>query len=196
MSTTATRYVDANEMFDRVNVSSDRDRVLVVNAIVAAEQAIDVYCGRTFTFLDDVAPRYFRARSARFCRIDDAADIATVEVGHSTQAGTFATFGGEYVEWQTNGGSTYMLEADSGVFPSPRGWVRVTPTTTWGWAAPPEVVREATRIQAHKWLRRKDSPDGSVMGLEGAGIVKMSRGLDDDVRTLLVGFRSTERMAP
>ncbi len=188
---TEPRYVSVPEMFERVNVADDRDRDLMRGALLAAEIEVDTYCGRTFHNQDNKDPRFFRARSPRFVRIDDAVDIATVQIGHGTRAGSFSTFAGEYVPWDSNGGSIDMLEADSSAWPHPAGWVKVTPTTSWGWTAPPGNVVEAVKIQALKLYRRKDAPEG-VLGFEGAGVVKISRGLDSDSITLLRGWRRRE----
>lgn len=188
---TEPRYVDVSEMFDRVNVADNRDADLMKGALVAAEIEVDTYCGRSFDRQGNKDARYFRARSPRFVRIDDTIDIATVEVGYNTRAGSFTTFAGEYVNWDCNGGSIDMLEADSSSWPHPKGWVKVTPTTSWGWTAVPGNVAEAVKIQALKLYRRKDAPEG-VLGFEGAGVVKISRGLDSDSLTLLRGWRRRE----
>lgn len=194
---TEPRYTTLASMWERINVDTGRDAASMTSALLASEIAIDTYCGRSFEVFQtaDTDARYFRARTGRFCRIDDAVDISTVEVGTGTQAGTFSTFGGEYVEWLCNGGAVDMLEADSSSWPCPSGWVKVTPATSWGWSQVPGNVAEAARIQALKIYKRRDAPEG-VLGFEGAGVTKIGRGLDPDVRSLLAGWVRREKANP
>lgn len=59
-------------------------------------------------------------------------------------------------------------------------------TAKWGWPAIPEDIAEATKIQAARLYKRKDSPEG-VMGNAEWGTVRLSR-TDPDVQALLRDF--------
>jgi hypothetical protein len=66
----------------------------------------------------------------------------------------------------------------------PRGiGQRVRVTARWGWPAIPDVVEQATLLQAGRLYKRKDSPQGVLANAEWGSIRVAS--IDPDVARLL-----------
>ena len=63
---------------------------------------------------------------------------------------------------------------------------RVRVTAKWGWPAVPDDIVQATLIQAARYYKRKDSPEG-VMGSAEWGTVRVAK-TDPDVQALVQPF--------
>lgn len=164
---------------------------LLQQKIVSASRSIEDHCGRRQFYLDattsariiNPAGRTVRTRDGYRLLIDDIGLAAgvTVEVGSTTAGWTAVT-------------STVELEPTDA---AAKGWPfeslaratdwlgapRVKVTARWGWPAVPQVIQEATLIQALRLYKRKDSPEG-VLGSSEWGAVRVSR-LDPDVAALI-----------
>lgn len=170
-----------------ISALADRDPALL-QALLGASRGIDAYCGRRF--YRDVEPvartlnprrRVVRADDGDLLLLDDIAttDDLVVETGSATAGwaalATYETYPDTalYDGWPVTG-----LLATRGTW-SPR--VRIT--ATWGWPAIPDIVVQATLMQAARLYKRKDSPDG-VSGSAEWGVVRVPN-MDPDVRALL-----------
>lgn len=170
---------------------SDRDSALL-QALRGASRGIDAYCGRRF--YRDVTPvaRTINPRR-RVVRTDDGDlllldDIATttalvVETGSATAGWTAVTAYETYPDT-----ALYDGWPITGLLALPGTWNRiqygrVRITATWGWPSIPDIVVQATLMQAARLYKRKDSPDG-VAGSAEWGVVRVPN-MDPDVRALL-----------
>lgn len=181
----------------RHNVSNGTNDDEIERCVAAAEQLVDDYCHRTFVQTGDATPRYYRARSRHFCIIEDCPAVELVEIGCDGQTGAFTTLTDVVPRHGTdNTNIIEALEADMDPFPTGRGsWVRVTPTSHWGWDETPDAVVEAVILHAAKLVKRRDSPEGTL-GFEGAGVINVKAGLDPDAMALVRNFRRVASMMP
>lgn len=165
-------------------------------ALAAAEQMIDGYCGRSFaTAGTATSTRVYRADSPYHISIDDATTITAVQ-GDPAEDGTWQDTW-TTADWQAEplngrkGALTVpydrLVAIGDYLFPvSRQACVRVT--ATWGWAAVPDVVEQAT-IQTTMRLWKKLSAPLGVTGGPDTGLLYVSRQIDGDVAQLLRPYR-------
>lgn len=180
--------------------ASDTTRDALLNKnLAAASRGIDAKCGfpaRRF-YLDLTATaRVFTPRGravptadGELFEVDDigSATGLIVEVGSGV---TFTTVDSADYETQpdnaiVNGKAVEGLLKSAGLWGLASG-NRVRVTAKWGWPAIPDEVVEATRIQAARLFKRKDSPQG-VFGSPEWGPVRVAK-LDPDVVDLISDF--------
>jgi hypothetical protein len=171
-----------------------RDRLLLM-ALNAASRAIDDHTGRRFYADTTDTARTFplRHRIARdddgeLLLVDDIASLAglAVETG-SAGSNTWTALDADVYETDplnamTSGQPiTGLRTFGNGWSAVPRGRVRVT--ARWGWPVVPDVVAQATLLQASRLFKRLSSPEG-VAGSAEWGTVRISR-IDPDVQALV-----------
>lgn len=179
---------------------SDTTRDDLLNAnLSAASRGIDAKCGfpRRRFYLDEAATaRTFTPRGrtvptadGELFEVDDigATSGLIVEVGSGA---SFTTVDSTDYETQpdnaiVNGRAIESLLKSAGLWGLSAG-TRLRVTAKWGWPAIPAEVVEATRIQAARLFKRKDSPEG-VMGSAEWGVVRVAK-LDPDVVDLISDF--------
>lgn len=198
-------YVQTSELYDHLGLTEGKHEGIIERALSAAHEDIDTYCGRRFIKDETLTARTFKALSPGLCRIRDAIDIGLIETSTSGRAGTFVTFlADDVIEHKALGDLTFldspveMIGSDCAAFPrGARCWIRVTPTTGWGWEKVPHAVKKATILQAAKLFIRKDSPGGSLAGFQAAGFALKGAdlGLDKDAEHALAGgYVRSEKM--
>jgi len=170
---------------------ADRE-VLLNQALLGASRGIDAFCGRRFYKDVTAVARTFNPRGRIIRReVEDLLlldDIATttgliVEVGSATTSWTAITAyetapdTALYDGWPVTG-----LLARTNVW-TPSAYTRVRVTAKWGWPAIPDIVTQATLIQAARLYKRKDSPEG-VSGSADWGLIRVPN-MDPDVKQLI-----------
>lgn len=176
-------YVTKDEMRAHLNMQPSyvEDDAQVEEAIAAAESMVNDHTGRKFTAQASSA-RIFPIGIPYVVDIDDVQDPdEAITVEYST----------DYSSWATLSSSSYVLEAPDPDWPATRlvftswpgrGWLRVT--ATWGWAAVPESVQQASKLIAAMLLSRRNSPNG-IEAYGDFGIVRASRYVDGHAELLL-----------
>ena len=168
-------------------------------AINAASRMIDRHCGQVFYSTSSATVRVYSGDYTRTLNVHPfhATSPLTVKVD-ADDDGTFEqtwTITTDFVAHPQNGidasGNTVpydSLVTLSKLWPHPARHInRVQITTSWGWAATPAEVTEATLLQAAHLYRRKDTPDG-MAGNPEFGLLRVSSRLDPDVRMLLAPY--------
>lgn len=186
----ANEYTDLATVKLALGVTDTARDTLISRAITAASRAIDKRTGRRFWL--DAAPsaRVLHPHGRTVCDergelllVDDIGTTAglVVEVGGGT-SWTVVTGSESYPDtalidgWPVTG-----LLLTYGTWGTARSRVRVT--SRWGWPAIPDDIEQAARLQAGRFYRRKDSPEG-VAGSAEWGLVRVPR-LDPDVAALV-----------
>jgi len=163
------------------------DDAPLTNALAAASQSIEGYCGRQF---NDAG-----AATARVYYPDDLATIYTEDF--STSAGLIVAFdfsnSGTYSS--VIAASNYQLEPLNNIFDGTPNWpfyrihiiqtwtpiwwtsigyprTSIQITAQWGWATVPPAVVEATLMLGEEIFKMKDSPFG-VAGFSQYGAVRV-----------------------
>lgn len=174
----------------------------LTNALNAAVDLVDGYCGRTFTAAGTaVTDRVYTAQSCGYVAIDDATSIDEVATSTSLD-GTYDDVWGP-TDWQgepLNG----LVAGREWPFTTVRavGGKRFTVTpvasvkvsATFGWSSVPESVRQATLIQAARLFKRS----GATLGITGnaeTGLMRVTGSIDTDAARLLLPYRKSAGIA-
>lgn len=163
---------------------------LLTKALTAASRSIDKATGRRFWL--DPAPvvRTYRPGGRIVCEddgevllVDDIGSIAglVVETGSGSSWAALTGYESTPDNALTDGRPITGLLRVNGVWGYATSRVRVT--ARFGWPTVPDEIVEATKIQASRLFKRKDSPEG-VTGSAEWGVVRLSR-RDPDVWNLI-----------
>ncbi len=180
----------------------------LATCITSASRAIDKYCQRKFWLDSVVVARTFVPDTLLDLDLGPGNDIGSTTglIVKTDPSGT----GNFTITWAS---TDYQLLPQNAPSASPEAkpwtalravgtktfpwlintWLthldRIQITALWGWpvAVPSDVV-QATYIKAARLFHRKDSPQG-IAGFNDFGPVRLSRGEDGDVMSLLDGYR-------
>lgn len=173
----APTYITLAELKAYMQITEATRDTALTDALTAASRWIDTATGRRFYLDASVSSISHRTHARTFTAGTEFAlivpDIATslgMVIGHT-------------------GVSTDASEGD-GVRPITRLYAdtpwperAVTITAKFGWPAVPDEIKQATKILATRFFKRKDSPEG-VAGAADWGAIRLSR-RDPDVQALI-----------
>jgi hypothetical protein len=182
-----------------LGITDTVDDALLTTAITTASRFIDQHCERSFAPASGTATRDY-APTGRYdlLYIDDATSIVSVRIDDDLDYsfGTTLTnvdYQLEPLNGRAGGIDTpyYALRPfEDGYWPlsirGNRATVRVE--ATFGWAAVPDVIEQATVLQASRIFKRLDSPLG-VAGFGDMGVMRVSSRVDPDVAQLISAYR-------
>jgi hypothetical protein len=184
---TVTDYITSANFKTRFGISVSTDDTRIAAHITAASLEVDSHCGRQFGPGTPATVRYFSPESWGRVRIDDAATITAVAVdttGDGTY-GTTLTVTTDYLteplnavgpNGQTGWPATALVAVgNTYTFPTCHTRPAVKVTGTFGWAAVPTDVVEATYLLAHRLYYERDVPSGNLPGSTEFGGVPMRR---------------------
>jgi hypothetical protein len=151
---------------------------LYEGVLESASRAVDDFCARVFWEGAPGEIRYFSPLDRGICYLDDAVAVtavATDETLDRTYSNAWATTDWELQPFNAAARSRpylWMVPTPNGanMFPPYRGAVKVT--GTFGWAAVPAGVMEATLILAMRLARRGSAIWGTTENVMG-GITKI-----------------------
>lgn len=195
-------YITRDELKKRTNHQSAlRDEQLDV-IIDAASDAVTDHCGRSFDVAAGSSTRVFRPDTPGVLWFDDATAVTLVET-RPEGASSWVTLAASHYELRPLNGRVagrawpYYGLRTVATYRLPMGaaaTVRIT--GTWGWAATPDAVREATLLVGAQLVARMQSPAG-VLGFDGVdGVaVRVGMKLDPTAVSLLEPYRRSELWA-
>lgn len=164
---------------------------LLQQALLGASRGIDAYCGRRFYLDTQASARTFNPRG-RVRRVADGDLLLVADIGDT--AGLIVETGSATSSWSAV--SAYETSPDDALYDGRpvtgilAGFGMWTPrariTAPWGWPSVPDIVVQATLIQAARLYRRKDSPEG-VAGSAEWGLVRVPN-IDPDVKALIASL--------
>jgi hypothetical protein len=191
-------YVELEDLKKTISLDGLQNYDLDVGDVLdAASRKVDEFCGRRFYLdVDANQVRYYSPDDPYTLRIDDISVITTLksdDAGDGTFENTW-TLNTDYVREPLNAASDLEPWSKLCVHPSgahffPTGFPRsVELTGQFGWPAVPSPVRTATKMVAHRFLKRlREAPHGVVgFGMDGAVVRMMS--IDPDVEDLLTPY--------
>jgi hypothetical protein len=200
----APSYITSAQLHDdlRIAIGDTVDDAMLGYAITAASRAIDQHCGRQFGQLAAPAARYYEPRWDRrqtrwVIPIDDLMTTTGLAVAADiNDDGTYSTtlvLNTDFQPFPWNAAAdnvpwTALAGSKSLVFNPPSSVlfdriVRVT--AQWGWSAVPDVVVQATLIQAARFFKRRDAPFGVAGSPDMGSELRLLAKLDPDVQLLL-----------
>jgi len=192
-----TNYATLAQVKGALRITDTIDDALLNTAISAASRWLDSYCDRSFSKATAVRDYVPTGRMDALV-VDDVHVITAVKIDEDLDR-TFGTtlraidFQLEPVNQRAAGqeGWPYVRirPQEEGYWPTaPERRATVRVEGTFGWAAVPDAIREATILQASRLYTRLSSPVGVVsFGVMGA--IRVSRFNDPVVEMLLAPFR-------
>lgn len=194
-------YATLTEIKNSLRITDTLDDTQLEMAVESASRLIDGYAQRSF-YNGGTATRVFASNNTYQVYVDDLQSAGTVAFS-SLDNGTYdiSLSSTDYQLYPLNGvvggltGWPYTelvlagnyLTTNYG-FVTGSGRANVQITGVWGWAAVPIAIKQATIIQAARIYKRADSPLG-VAGFGDLGVMRVSSGLDPDVRQLVDPYR-------
>ena len=193
-------YITEQELLDYIKSGANLGNSVTQGAITAASRAVEAHCGRIFYQRAATTLYYSPATQDGPIYIDDLATTASLAVRTDDGTGTYGTlltinthfileprnqqFGGQ-------AGWPYMSIRGLAALTFPLRYYAWQPDTvkvtgTFGWAAVPEDVKQATKIIAAQYVKLADAP----LGVAGWGAYGDIRVRDiPQASTLLAPYR-------
>lgn len=151
------------------------DDVVMQAALDSAEELINDFCQRSFTVAGAASARSYSPSNVRsdFLRIHDCTTVTSVtEWGTTLAAAVYQTEPIISVDWSGRNGPIEQLRRYATYWAWDYGFPRIVVTATWGWAATPNAVKEATRIIAKDILQQRNNNSG-VAGFGEYGAIRV-----------------------
>lgn len=191
-------YISVTELRDYLRIGDTDDDAELAEDITAAARAVDRACGRQFGRVAAAEERLYTAVWDRHRRrgcgawvipIDDLMTTTDLVVEVGGTALTAYTL--EPVNAAAKARPWEALVVDTGSAVVPTGAEHeIALTALWGWSAVPSAVKLATKIQAHRFNVRRDSPYGIAGSPDQGSELRLLDRVDPDVR---VGLRDYVR---
>lgn len=182
-----TDYITSAEFETRFGITTVADGGRIEAHINAASRQVDSICGRHFG-PGSAGTRYYEPDSWGLVRVDDCYTITEIAIDNADDGtyGITLTEGTDYTLLPHNGvgpnGQTgwpaTQIEATGRTYWFPKSNYRprsVKVSATFGWAAVPDDVKEATFLLAHRLYYEVDVPSGNAPGSFEFGGVPLRR---------------------
>lgn len=189
----ANEYAALSLLKNSLGISDYLRDDLLNQALASASRSIDRTCGQRF-YLDTSTSQRTYNPARRVCA-DESGELLLIDpigslTGLVVETGSGSSWAAitDYETYPDNAIAdgvpvTGLLRASSLWSWNYGSTTRVRVTALWGWPAVPEAIETATLIQASRFFKRKDSPEG-VLGSADWGAVRLSR-RDPDVWNLI-----------
>jgi len=171
-------YLLIDEFSDYIrDAVSAADDTVIQSALDSAEDMINDFCQRSFVVATTASTRSFSPVNewCEVLRIPDCTTVTAVTEWGATLGAT--TYQAEPPSTSLTGRTRPIeqLRRYGTYWAHDLGFARVTVTATWGWAAVPPAVKEATKIIAKDVLQQRNNNSGIAgFGEYGAIRVRMN----------------------
>lgn len=192
-------YVTPAELRDHLGVNQQVSDTRLSEAAEAASRAIDLACNRQFGVVAVAEERFYTARFDFDRRrwvvpIDDLMSttdfVAEVQDADGIPVGVIDDYVLEPRNANLDGRPWIALMVRSGSTQSPTGATdEVAITALWGWSAVPTAVKAAAKLQASRFLARKDSPYGVAGSPDLGNELRLLARLDVDVAEMVKPYQ-------
>lgn len=185
-------YITDDELADWLRIGDSLDDAEIALAITAASRAVDNLCNRQFGKADAAEERVYPATP----RADRGVWVAVIDDVMTTTDLTVDLDGDvitDYILEPRNAAALgvpwtrLVIGRDSAVQPTSTDYEITVSANPWGWSAIPDPVQLATRLQASRFLIRRDSPYGVAGSPDQGNEMRLLARLDPDVAMMLPG---------
>ena len=198
-------YISAADLKSYIGLTGSGQDTNISNAITAASRQIDRICNRRFWQDSSVQVKTFTPISNIFLEVPDISTTTGLIVKlDTTDDGSYdktLTINTDFIVMPTNpillGTGTgehkpyteiRILNTRSSERFDPSIINNVQITAKYGFAIVPEAIEQATRIQALRLFKRKDTPY-NVFGNDETGTIELFNKFDPDAMALLKDYR-------
>jgi hypothetical protein len=195
-------YASTSELASLVRIEDTLDDAQLALALSTASRAVDHATGRQFGLVASAEVRYYTARwDRRAYRWMVEVDDLMTSTGLAMSVDLLGR--GDYIFTVD---TAYIGLRPSNASAKARPWTNLTilPTSPtqmtemvdgikvtgrWGWTSVPDTIKQATLLQASRFLARRDAPFG-VAGSPAAGAeVRLLAKVDPDVAVSVAPYR-------
>lgn len=202
--TWAPDYCTAVEFKGEARIDDTVDDTQIGYAITAASRAVDRATGRQFGVTSSGENRVYTARWDRQRRrhvvdVDDFQTTTGLAIAFDLdddQTFESSLVAGDWRLWPLNASSigvpwTRLIVNRDATYQPNRCEGAVQVTATWGWTAVPTTIKQATILQASRFLARRDSPFGIAgsPNFGGGGELRLLDRVDPDVAVMVRVYR-------
>lgn len=187
-------YVDPDELAAYVRIDDTLDDAQIALAITAASRAVDRATRRQFGRDDVPVTRYYTARfdysSGRWAvEVDDLMSDDGVEVRLDADDVEVV----DYVLGPRNAAAdgrpwTRVVVRERSPVQPTGAREDVAVTAMFGWSEVPDTIRQATLLQASRFLQRRDAPFGVAGSPDQGSEVRLLARVDPDVHVMLAPY--------
>lgn len=185
-------YVTSAELKSFVRISDGDDDDQVALAVTAASRAVDRACNRQFGQSAAAEDRYYTAewdalRLRWFIKIDDLMTTTDLAVSNDpADDGTYPDSITSYRLAPINAAADGRPWTDlivKGIASTSLGFTEdaVRVHAIFGWTEVPDTIKEATLLQASRFLKRRDSPFGVAGSPDIGSEMRLLPKIDPDV---------------
>lgn len=184
-------YCRVVELKEYLDITGSGDDGLLEDLIAAAQESIDIYCGRTFEASADTTRTFTVGEDTDGQMLYFDADICAITTV-TTDADGAATVvpSSDYVTYPRNETPYYALKLKSSSTHSwdytddPADGVTVAGKWAYSTTAPADVAQACKRLAAYMY-RQKDAQVFDVTAIPEAGVMTVPQGIPADVARLL-----------
>lgn len=190
--TWAPDYITATDLADYMRIGDTVDDVELALAVTAASRAIDLQCNRQFGKVAAAEERFYTpdydyGRGAWWLCIDDLQSVTNFALEVDDTAVTDYTLEPRNAAAEGKPWTRLYFGDDAEVEPDGTA-SQASVTAIWGWTAVPSAVKLATRLQASRFMARRDSPYGVAGSPDAGSEIRLLSRVDPDVAVALRGF--------
>lgn len=179
-------YTTSSALKARLGITDSNEDTEIALAVSVASRMVDGFCHRQFGSSAGEVREY--PIMGRTVSIDDYVSATEVAVRPEWGTTTTALVAGEGYRFEpmnaSSDGSPFTRVA---LAAAQDGVLRVTGTL--GWSSVPDVVEQATLIQALRIYRRSDAPFGIAGSPEAGTELRLLARVDPDVQVMLVPYK-------
>jgi len=184
-------YATTAELKAFVRIGDAADDAQIALALSAASRSVDRACNRQFG-LSAVQDRFYTADGNGWVEIDDLPSIIGLVVGADSAGdnlyGTSVTGWVGYPLNAPSDGLPYTTLGGQYATPGGLSGSRIKVTAAFGWAAVPTTIKQATLLQASRFLSRRDSPYGIAGSPDAGSEMRLLAKMDPDVSLIVRPF--------
>jgi len=188
--TWAPDYATTTDLAAYVRIGDDVDDAQLALAVTAASRSVDRAAGRQFGLLAAAAEWFFtlewdRRLGTWLAPVDDVATTTGMVVSVDGTATTDYKLMPRQAVTKGRVWTTLVLGTDVAGTATEDA---LSVTASWGWPAVPATIKQATLIQASRFLARRDSPYGVTGSPADGSETRLLARVDPDVRVLLDAY--------
>lgn len=181
--------------YTRIKDISTLDDAEIALALTAASRAVDVHTNRQFGVISVAAQRFYTGRWDRRIRrwmveIDDLMTVTSfAAITVDSEGVTVGTVDSSVLEPRNAAAKgrpwTRMLIRPNSTYKPSGARDEVAVTALWGWTAVPDAIKQATLLQANRFLSRRNSPYGVAGSPDLGNELRLLSRVDPDVAVIL-----------
>lgn len=185
-------YISVDDMRAQARIDDVDDDAELALAITSASRAVDRYCNRQFGLAETPTARAYTAwwnpdiDAWQVDLFDLSTDDIVVTAGEITITAAGYRLGPLNAEADGLPYTELVFTSAAEATPScAEGDVVVT--GVWGWLTIPDPVKQATKLQAARFVKRRDAPFGIAGSVDLGSEMRLLSKLDPDVAVALAG---------